>query len=251
MNALSKRALTSTAALVALAVAFPSPVEAAKRKTKKKATRIEEVKVEEVGVLKNEDVHVVQKMMYAKRGHPEIGFLLSAQPWDAYTFGAMGGFDLTLNATENFGVEVIVQGGYGWANGHHKDVTYLANSAGGAMTALANDAVRQLVGGNVNLVWSPIYAKLAWGSQKVVHFDVYGTLGAHGFLTQRLESEDLAALVGPSVGLGLKFFLSPKAALKIDLRDNISLETRQFTGRFTARNNFQFGLGLAFYPTVK
>jgi outer membrane beta-barrel protein len=99
--------------------------------------------------------------------------------------------------------------------------------------------------------WSPIYGKIAWGGRKVIHFDIYATLGAHGFLAQRLEADaGFRALAGPSVGIGFKLFLSPKAALKIDIRDHISLETRTFTGKFTARNNFQLGIGVAFYPTM-
>jgi len=234
--------------VLALALLLPSGADAAKRKTAKKKDDTSEVKVEEVGVLRNEDVRVVQKNLYVKRGHHEIGFMLSTQPWDPYTLGLMLGFDLTLNPTENLGMEIMVQGGYGWGNGHWQDVTFLGNSAGGNLTSLGSDAAKQLVGGSVNLVWSPIYAKLAWGRSKVIHFDVYGTLGAHGYLAQRLEADaGFRAIVGPSVGIGLKFFLSPKVALKVDLRDHISIEKRTYSNKITARNNFQFGLGLAFY----
>ena len=230
--------------VLALCLLLPSGAEAAKRKTtKKKKDDTSEVKVEEVGVLRNQDVRVVQKNLYVKRGHHEVGFLLSTQPWDPYTAGLMLGFNLTLNPSE-----IMLQGGYGWGNGHWQDVTFLGNSAGGNLTSLGSDAARQLAGGSVNVVWSPIYAKLAWGRSKVIHFDVYGTLGAHGYLAQRLEADaGFRAVVGPSVGLGLKFFLSPKVALKVDLRDHISIEQRTYSGKVTARNNFQFGLGLAFY----
>ena len=106
-----------------------------------------------------------------------------------------------------WGFEFAVQGGYGWGTGHWSDVTFLGSAAGGQLTSLGSDSSRQLVGGSANLVWSPIYAKLAWGAHKVLHFDVYATLGGHGFLGQRLEADGgLRAIVGPSVGIGLKFF---------------------------------------------
>lgn len=230
----------------------PIPAEAAKRKTQKKSETTTEVKVEEVGILKNQDVRVVQKNLYAKKGRHEFGFLLSTQPWDAYTAGFMLGFNSTLNPSERLGFELALQGGYGFGNGHYRDVTFLGNSAGGTLTGLGTDAVRQLFGGGANLVFSPIYAKLAWGTRKVIHFDVNFVLGFHAFLAQRLEADEgFAAVIGPTAGLGLKFFLSPKVALKIDLRDNIALERRAYTGKFTARNNFQFGLGLAFYLNPK
>ncbi len=234
-------------ALAALLL-LPAPAFAAKRKTKKVKEDKTEVKLEEVGVLRNEDVRVVQQNLYVKKGHHEIGFLITTQPWDVYSAGVMAGLDITFNPSENVGVELMVQGGYGWGTGHWRDVTFLGSAAGGQLTSLGSDASRQLVGGSLNLVWSPIYAKLAWGRRHVLHFDVYGTLGAHGYLAQRLEADaGLRGIFGPSIGLGLKFFLSRKVALKIDLRDHISLESRTYTGRFTARNNFQFGIGLSFF----
>jgi outer membrane beta-barrel protein len=239
--------------LVAASLLLPSVGLAAKRKSRQSKTDdTRTVKVEEVGVLRNEDVRVVQKNIFIKKGNHELGLILSTQPWDAYVGGAMLGFNATINPAENFGFEFAVQGGYGWGNGHWNDVTFLGTSSGGNLTSLGSDASRQLVGGYANVVWSPIYAKLAWGRAKVIHFDVYWTLGGHGYLAQRVEADGgLRALAGPSVGVGLKFFLSQKTILKVDLRDHISLETRTYTGKFTARNNFQFGIGLAFHPARK
>lgn len=234
-------------ALVALLL-LPAPAFAAKRKTKKVQEDKTDVNLEEVGILRNEDVRVVQQNLYVKKGHHEIGFMLTTQPWDVYSAGLMAGLDITFNPSEHLGVELMVQGGYGWGTGHWRDVTFLGSAAGGQLTSLGSDAARQLVGGSLNLVWSPIYAKLAWGRKHVLHFDVYGTLGAHGYLAQRLEADaGLRGIFGPSLGIGLKFFLSRKVALKFDLRDHISLESRTYTGRFTARNNFQFGIGLSFF----
>ncbi len=243
-----KQSIKLLLAIASLALLLPTPAQAAKRKTKKVKETTSEVKIEDVGVLRNKDVRVVQKNLYIKRGHHEVGFLLSTQPFDPYTAGLMMGLDVTFNPSENVGVEFMIQGGYGWGNGHWQDVTYLGTSAGGQLTGLGSDAARQLVGGSANVVWSPIYAKLAWGTRRVVHFDIYGTLGAHGYLAQRLEADaGLRGIAGPSVGIGCKMFLSQKVGLKIDFRDHISLETRTYTGKFTARNNFQFGIGLTFF----
>ncbi|MEE2828018.1 MAG: outer membrane beta-barrel domain-containing protein [Myxococcota bacterium] len=238
------------ALLIACVLLTPALGHAAKRKTRKTNTdETRDVKVEEVGVLRNEDVRVVQKNLFVKKGFHEVGFLISTQPWDNYVGGVMGGLNVTLNPTEKFGFEFAVQGGYGWGTGHWNDVTFLGAAAGGQLTSLGSDSSRQLVGGSANLVWSPIYAKLAWGARKVLHFDVYATLGGHGFLGQRLEADGgLRAIVGPSVGIGLKFFINQKVAFKVDLRDHISLEMRTYTQKFTARNNFQFAIGFAFYP---
>ena len=253
MDSKMKHPVRLLALLVACAVLTPAVGHAAKRKTRKSKTEdTREVKVEEVGVLRNEDVRVVQKNLFVKKGFNEVGFIISTQPWDAYVGGVMGGINVTINPSEKAGFEFAVQGGYGWGNGHWNDVTFLGNAAGGQLTSLGSDSARQLVGGYANLVWSPIYAKLAWGTRKVLHFDVYATLGGHGYLAQRLEADGgFRAIAGPSVGVGMKFFINQQAALKIDLRDHISLEMRTYTGKFTARNNFQFGIGVAFYPERK
>jgi outer membrane beta-barrel protein len=249
-----RRSATALVSALAVALLVPAPALAAKRKTGKKVEEKREVRVEDVGVLRNEDVRVVQKNLFVKKDRPELGFMILGQPWDVYVGGVMAGFNLTLNPAEQAGFELMVQGGYGWGTGHFRDVSYLGQSAGGALTGLASDAARELLGGSVNLVLSPIYAKLAWGGRRVLHFDVYLTLGGHGFLAQRLDpravganGSDLRGLAGPSLGAGLKFFLSQKTALKIDLRDHMSFEVREYTGRFTLRNNWQIGIGLAFY----
>ncbi len=96
---------------------------------------------------------------------------------------------------------------------------------------------------------------MAWGTRKVVRFDIYGTIGAHGFLAQRLDpptadiADSLTGHGGPSIGIGMKWHLSQAAALKFDLRDNLSIEQRAYTGEVTVRSVFQIGVGIAFYPT--
>jgi outer membrane beta-barrel protein len=244
-----KHFLRSLLFLLALSLFFPVAADAAKRKTSKSTNETKDVKVEEIGVLQDDDVRVVQKMKYVKKGNHEVGFIITTQPWNAYVGGVMAGLNVTFNPLEQFGIELAVLGGYGWGNGHWQDVTFLAGET--SLTGLGTDAARQLAGGHLNIVWSPIYGKFAWGGRKVGHFDINFTLGGHGFFAQRLEANaGFRALAGPSLGIGAKIFLTPKAALKIDLRDHISLETRTYTGKFTARNNFQFGIGVAFYPTV-
>jgi outer membrane beta-barrel protein len=243
-------------AILAACLLAPATASAAKRKTDKSATTEKrEVKVEEVGVLRNEDVRVVQKNLFTKKGHHEIGFLISTTPLDTYVVGLHAGLDVTFNPSERLGIELLVQGGYGFANGHYQDISALGEALGGTLTGLASDTARDLFGGGLNLVWSPIYGKFAWGSRKVVRFDVYGTLGGHGYLAQRLDppTEDVADSLtghgGPSIGLGVKLHLSQAAALKIDVRDNLSIEQRAFTGDVTVRSVFQIGVGIAFYPT--
>lgn len=244
-----------TAILVACLLA-PATAGAAKRKTEKSTTTEKrEVKVEEVGVLRNQDVRVVQKNLFVKKGHHEVGFLISTTPLDTYVVGLHGALDVTFNLGERIGLELLVQGGWGFANGHYQDISGLGESLGGTLTGLASDTARDLVGGGLNVVWSPIYGKLAWGTRKVLRFDIYGTLGAHGYLSQRLDppSEDaLDALTGhggPSIGIGMKWHLTQGTALKFDLRDNLSIEQRAYTGDITVRSVFQIGIGLAFYPT--
>lgn len=246
-----KKLALPIATIMALCLALPATASAAKRKTAKTTkTEKREVKVEEVGMLRNEDVRVVQKNLFVKKGYHEVGFLLSTTPLDTYVAGLMLGADITLNATERIGVNFLVQGGYGWGNGHWQDVTFLGNSAGGNLTSLGADAARNLFGGGISLVWSPIYGKFAWGTRGVVHFDIYAILGGHGYLTQLVDAGGgLSGLGGPTAGIGVKFQMNQTAALKIDFRDNISIEQRTYTGRIKARSSWQIGVGIAFYPT--
>ena len=49
-----------------------------------------------LGILRNEDVRVVQKNLFTKKGHHEIGFMITTTPLDTYVVGLHGALDVTF-----------------------------------------------------------------------------------------------------------------------------------------------------------
>src|SRR5205814_5155051 len=66
-----------------------------------------------------------------------------------------------------------------------------------------------------NIVWSPIYGKLALFSKKIFHFDLYVTAG--GGLYDNKHKDKFAF----NVGFGTKFFMNDFMSVIIDFRDII------------------------------
>ena len=232
--------LTLVAALVA-----PLPADAAKRKTAKKTGVEEVVRPEEVGVLKYEDVAVVQRILYPHAGRTELGFHLGGHFFDPYTIGFIAGFDMTHFFEETGGLHIQICGGYGGPNLHHQDLT--SNILGDVGYALGNDARRLLAGITVAAELIPAYAKYNFFGKRVFHNDLYVLLGGtvylgHGLLEASSDSSRLRIVPGPMFGIGFRIFTGPKLNVSIDIRNSISFEQRAFTQTLGVRNNVIFGV---------
>ena len=236
--------LLSLALVAALALALPA--QAAKRKTAKKKGVEEVVRPEEVGVLKYEDVAVVQKVLYPHTGRTEVGFHLGGHFFDPYAVGVLAGFDVTHFFKENVGLHVQIAGGYGGGNQHHQD---LNSDIIGVSYWLGNDARRLLAGLTVAAEIIPAYAKYNFLGKRVFHNDLYILVGGSIYLGQGLlessrDASTLRIVPGPMFGIGVRVFTGPKLNVSIDIRDCISFEARSFSGSLGVRNNVILGVRL-------
>ncbi len=230
----------------ALTLVSSPDAEAAKRKTTRKQQqqlKTTEVKVEEVGILRDQDIHVVQKLQFTKTGKKEVGFDLNGLFFDAYTIGVQGGFNLNVHQTERTAFHLEVVGGYGFGNLHHAELT---NDVFDLSPSLGTDARRILAGVSAGIMYSPIYAKFSLGGKKVFHNDVYGILGASGFLGQGLEPGiGFKPLIGPMFGIGTRIYSGKETTLRFELKDHITFEKRSFTGQVAPVNNVVFTIGIS------
>ena len=236
--------LLSLVLVAAMALALPA--EAAKRKTAKKTGVEEVVRPEEVGVLKYEDVAVVQRVLYPHEGRTEIGFHLGGHFFDPYAVGVLAGFDLTHFFKENAGLHIQIAGGYGGGNQHHQD---LSSDIIGISYWLGNDARRILAGVTVAAELIPAYAKYNFFGKRVFHNDLYVLVGGtfylgHGLLDSSRDGSRLRAIPGPMFGIGVRVFTGPKLNVSIDIRDCISFEGRAFSNSLGVRNNVILGVRL-------
>ncbi len=182
-----------------------------------------ELKTVDIGVIQDSDISVVQKILFPKAKRTELGVHLGWMPFDAFTTTPMGALTFGSHMSESLGWEIGLGGGYGLKNGTMRKLE-------GPAYAVAPDAYRYLGSAWGGIQWAPIYAKMNWLGRKVVHHDVYGTATAGATIEQAILPDNAMA-VAPTVGLGvgMRFFLSDKATLRVQLKDDILAQFRSKT----------------------
>lgn len=201
----------------------------------------------DLGVLKNSDIKVVQKVLYPKEGRSELAIHVGWMPFDAYSSTPVAAFSYGSFLSETVGWEVVVSGGYGLKTSAFRELE-------GPMYGVAPDAYRYLAGVSGDVQWSPVYAKMNFGGSKVVHYDIY-LLGGAGLAVEDsmvLPDLEIALAPGAALGLGSRFFLSKDAALRVQLRDDVLMEMRTpTTGGTHLRHAMSVTVGYSMLSKVK
>lgn len=194
----------------------------------------------DIGVIRDDDVAVVQKILYPKEGRTELGVHVGVMPFDAYLTTPNGQLSLALHQSESLAVSIVLGGGYGL-----KTATYrtLESPAFG----VAPYAYRYLGSGLIGVEWSPIYAKLNLSGTRILHFDVYGAARA-GVTAESSVIPDGGFFPGPTVspGLGARVFLGGNKTLHLELRDDLVVEYRKLTQTVHLKQNANVTLGITF-----
>ncbi len=177
----------------------------------------------DVGVLKESEIAVVQNLLYPKKDRTELGFHVGWMPFDAFTTTPLASLTGVKHQSETLAFEVALGGGYGLKNSAYRTLE-------GEAYAVAPDAYRYLGSLLVDAQYSPIYAKMNWRGDRVFHHDIYGLVGA-GLTVEQAIMPDNDLSFGPTAGLGLgaRVFLSQESALRIQLRDDILIQSREKT----------------------
>lgn len=187
----------------------------------------------DIGVLKNSELRVVQKQLYTKERKLEFGASLGAM-MDGFTVAPQLGLVGVYHLSEGVGIEAQLGGGYGLKTGF---TTMLEGPAYG----VAVEANRYLGGAQVDLQVTPIYAKMNFFGKSIIHYDVYGLVGAGAFVEQSiLPAADITVAPTIPLGIGARAWLSPKTLVRLELRDNFAIESFPEEG----------GVGLIQKPTV-
>ena len=178
----------------------------------------------DLGVLKNSDISVVQKMLYTKEGRTELAMHVGVMPFDAYSTTPLAMVSYGSFMSESLGWEVALGAGYGLKTADYKELE-------GPMYGVAPDAYRYLLSASGDVQWSPIYAKLNLGGQKILHYDVYGLAGLDLSVKDSMVLPELEVAVAPGavLGIGGRFYLSKNAAVRVQLRDEVVVEIRSPT----------------------
>jgi len=193
----------------------------------------------EIGVIRDEDVHVVQRMLYPKESRSELGLHVGVMPFDAYLWTPNLQLSYDNHFREQLGFSLIAGGGWGFKTGAYRELE--APSIGVAPYAFRY--LGSLLGG---LEWAPIYAKMNVDGARVIHFDVYGVARIGASVEQSvIPSGGIAVAPTVSPGLGMRLFLGERTALRVELRDDLLVEYRKITQSTEFKQNANVTVGLS------
>jgi outer membrane beta-barrel protein len=199
----------------------------------------------DVGVVTSADVRVVQKLLYPKDGRTEMGLHLGWMPFDAYLTTPNAQFSFNKHQSESLSLSAVAGVGYGLKNGTYRELespTY----------GVAPDAYRYLGSVLVGAEAAPAYAKVNLNGKRIFHYDVYGS-GRAGVTVEKsvIPSGGMAVAPTLSLGVGSRVFLSPGAALRLELRDDFLIEHRKLTDSTHLKQNVNVVIGYTVFSPQK
>lgn len=193
----------------------------------------------DIGVLKNTEVRVVQKMLYRKEGTLEIGATLGVMPFDGYTIAPQLTLSGVKHLSENVGLELQLGGGYGLENAVYTELA-------GPTYQVAVEAYRYLASAEADVQYTLAYAKMNLGGKKVLHHDIYALAGLGATLESSvLPAGDIAIAPTLPIGIGARLYASKTAFVKFELRDSMLLEYRAQSQTWGFKQNVGINLGLS------
>ena len=199
----------------------------------------------DIGVLKNSEIRVVQKVLYTKEKRTEIGASLGVMPFDPFTVAPQAAVSITKHFSERFAGEAQLGGGYGFKTANYVELE-------GPTYGVAYEAYRYLASVQADLQWSPIYAKMNLGNGTILHHDVYVLAGVGATLEQSVfPSADITVAPTVPVGVGARVFVNEKTAVRVELRDSLLAEYRAQSATWGLKQNAAVTVGLSLFGPAK
>ena len=222
-----------TALMLLLALALVGFPAAAQEGAKKDEDRSSENKVE----VREDRIKSIQRKGFLKRHRWELTPTLTMSLNDAFYQKMGGGAAVAFYPADSLGIEV--QGVY--VGTVQTDMVGYYQQANQALPKVSN--LKYYAMGN--LLWSPLYGKLAFVTDDIVHFDAYLIAG---FGMARTETGSKFAT---NFGIGLHYFLTSWLVVKIEVRDLIYTETFRLDVQRTEfsdiQNHVMVAAGVSFF----
>lgn len=247
-------------ALIVLLLIFTKPIYGQETAGEEKKGGQKAVKKSEK--IKLEDrIKAVQGRLFLKKGRFEVSpsFLLGLN--DPFSQNMGGQLELDYFIAESFGINA----NFGYATDiTSNNATFVTPKTYLEKNDLAvPDMGRMKYYASLGANWSPIYGKVSFLSQLIVHFDGYISInfgvagvdyrGWEGDLSNRVEKDMGGMRFMSSVGVGERIFLNRWLVLKLELKDIIytmDLKPKYYPNGLTDIQNNLVGLvGISlFFP---
>lgn len=199
----------------------------------------------DIGLIRDTDIAVVQKLLYPKDGRSELGLHLGVMPFDAYLTTPNVQLSYDQHLSERVGLSVVAGGGWGFK-------TQVYRTLESPAYGVAPYAYRYLGSALGGVEWSPVYGKLNWNGGRISHFDLY-VAGRAGLSVESsvIPTGGMAFAPTLSPGLGARVFVGDNTALRVELRDDLLLEYRSLTQAFAFKQNANVTVGLTVLSKTK
>jgi outer membrane beta-barrel protein len=199
----------------------------------------------EIGVIRNDDIHVVQRMLYPKANRSEFGLHVGLMPFDPYLTTPNLQVSYTKHIKERLGISVVAGGGYGLKTGAYRTLESPAFS-------VAPYAYRYLGSLLAGVEWAPIYAKMNVDGANIVHYDIYGAARL-GVTAEQSVVPAGGFAVGPTLSpaIGSRLFLGERTTLRVEFRDDVLVERRKLTQSTHIKQNANVTVGMTWLSARK
>ncbi len=191
----------------------------------------------DIGVIRDSDVSVVQKLLYPKKDRNEMGVHLGVMPFHQLLTTPNLQLSFDLHRSETFSLGAVLGGGFGIKNAVYRELE-------SPKYGVAVDSYRYLGSALVGAQWAPVYAKANYNGSRVFHYDVYGAARAGASFEQSvIPAGGFALAPTVSLGIGSRFFVGERAAVRVELRDDMLVEKRSLTGTTHFKQNVNLTVG--------
>jgi len=192
----------------------------------------------DLGTLRDQEIRVVQKVLYPKKGRTEVGFQMGGTVFDPYMKAPKIQITAGKHTSETLGYELQIGAGYGLPTSTYRQL-------GSAAYGVRPEAYRYLASVTAGVTWSPIYAKMNYQGQRVFHHDIYVPI-VGGVTVEQLAWGEKYLAFAPTVGVGVgaRIFRSDGMAVRVELRDDVLLQNRKQSGTLAVKQNIGIHVGV-------
>lgn len=198
----------------------------------------------DIGVVKNSDVRVVQKLLYPKFNRTEMGIHVGIMPFDAYLLTPNVQLSYLSHRSERLAFGGVAGGGFGLKSATYREM----ESPTYGVAPAAYRYLGSVLGG---AQYSPVYGKMNLDGRKVLHYDLYGAAMAGATVESSvIPGGGLAFAPTVSLGVGTRLFLDDRHALRVELRDDLLVEHRALTDSTHFKQNANVSIGYTVFSPM-
>lgn len=190
--------------------------------------------------VREDRIKSIQRKEFLKRHRWEVAPAITLSLNDAFYQKMGGGAGLAFYPADSLGIGVQAM----YVGTVQTDMVGYFQQANQALPKVSN--IRFWILGD--LMWSPLYGKLSFVTDEIVHFDAYLIAGFGMVYTET------GAKFATNFGIGLRYFLTSWLVFKLEVRDLLYTEVFQMDVQRTEfsdiQNHVMFSAAVSFFLPV-